>query len=76
MELQRLKNQGIIGASLLFNSFSKFNVRSSATFELNEFVEKFQAIKVPAGFEYNSATNEDWETIKSLQEKIAEHVHT
>jgi UDP-N-acetylglucosamine 4,6-dehydratase (inverting) len=45
-------------------------------FELNEFVEKFQAIKVPVGFEYNSGTNKDWETIKSLQEKIAEHVHT
>ena len=49
---------------------------TKTVFELNEFVEKFQAIKVPAGFEYNSATNEDWETIKSLQEKIAEHVHT
>ena len=40
-----------------------------------EFVEKFQAIKVPVGFEYNSGTNEDWETIESLQKKIEEHVN-
>jgi len=44
-------------------------------FDLNEFVEKFQAIKVPVGFQYNSGTNEDWETIESLKKKIQEHVH-
>jgi UDP-N-acetylglucosamine 4,6-dehydratase len=49
---------------------------SKTAFELNEFVEKFQAIKVPLGFVYNSGNNEDWETIESLQEKIAEHVKT
>ena len=44
-------------------------------FDLNEFVEKFQAIKVPVGFQYNSGTNQDWETIESLKKKIEEHVH-
>ena len=48
---------------------------SKTAFNLNEFVEKFQAIKVPVGFEYNSGTNEDWETIESLQKKIEEHVN-
>ena len=48
---------------------------SKTAFDLNEFVEKFQANKVPTGFEYNSGTNEDWETIESLKKKIEEHVH-
>ena len=48
---------------------------SKTAFDLNEFVEKFQANKVPTGFEYNSGTNEDWETIESLKKKIQEHVH-
>tara|TARA_B110001450_G_scaffold127987_1_gene120394 strand:- start:7210 stop:8211 length:1002 start_codon:yes stop_codon:yes gene_type:complete len=48
---------------------------SKTVFDLNEFVEKFQAIKVPIGFEYNSGTNEDWETIESLLKKIEEHVN-
>ena len=43
-------------------------------FELNEFVEKFQAIKVPEGFEYNSATNPEWETIETLKEKIQKYL--
>ena len=48
---------------------------SKTAFDLNEFVKNFQAIKVPVGFEYNSSTNEEWETIESLKKKIEEHVH-
>ena len=43
-------------------------------FELNEFVEKFKAIKVPVGFQYNSGTNQDWETIETLKEKIQKYL--
>ena len=43
-------------------------------FDLNEFVEKFQAIKVPVGFQYNSGTNQDWETIETLKEKIQKYL--
>jgi UDP-N-acetylglucosamine 4,6-dehydratase len=72
-------HEEMITASDSYNTWDLGNyyviLPSKTAFELNEFVEKFQAIKVPAGFEYNSGTNEDWETIKSLQEKIAKHVH-
>ena len=47
---------------------------SKTAFDLNEFVEKFQAIKVPVGFQYNSGTNQDWETIETLKEKIRKYL--
>ena len=45
-------------------------------FSMDEFIAKYNAKKVPVGFEYNSGTNEDWETVESLKEKISEHVQT
>jgi UDP-N-acetylglucosamine 4,6-dehydratase/5-epimerase len=47
---------------------------SQPIFDLNEFISKFSAKKVPQGFSYNSGTNEDWETVESMQELIKEHV--
>ncbi|WP_420386049.1 UDP-N-acetylglucosamine 4,6-dehydratase (inverting) [Roseivirga sp.] len=41
---------------------------------LEEFVQVHNANKVPEGFNYNSASNEEWETVESLRELIKEHV--
>ncbi len=42
--------------------------------ELEDFIKSFNAVKVPAGFAYNSGDNEEWETIESLRSLIKEHV--
>ena len=42
--------------------------------DLNEFIDHFNATKVPLGFKYNSGENEDWETVESLRELIRLHV--
>ena len=43
-------------------------------FNLDDFVSKFDARKVPEGFNYNSGENEEWETVSSLRKLIVEHV--
>jgi UDP-N-acetylglucosamine 4,6-dehydratase (inverting) len=42
--------------------------------KLEDFVEKFDAKKVTPGFQYNSAENEEWETVENLRDLIKEHV--
>lgn len=42
--------------------------------DLEEFVDKFNAVKVKTGFSYNSGENDDWETVDSLRKLIVEHV--
>jgi UDP-N-acetylglucosamine 4,6-dehydratase (inverting) len=39
---------------------------------LEEFISEFKAIKVPEGFYYNSAQNNEWESVASLKKLIAE----
>ena len=41
---------------------------------LSEFIDSFNAQKVPANFSYNSGENTEWETIASLRTLIKEHV--
>ncbi len=41
---------------------------------INEFVNKFSAIKVPVGFSYNSKDNTEWLTVEDLQELIRIHL--
>lgn len=41
---------------------------------LEDFVNTFNAKKVPLGFSYNSGDNNDWETVESLRTLIKEHV--
>ena len=36
----------------------------------DNFIEKFNAVKVTNGFSYNSGENTEWETIDSLKESI------
>lgn len=39
-----------------------------------EFIKHHNAKPVPVGFEYNSGTNEEWETVETLREKIKQYV--
>ncbi len=43
-------------------------------FDLEDFKSSFNAKPVPEGFQYNSGTNTDWETVVTLREKISENV--
>lgn len=47
---------------------------SAHKWSLEEFIKKFEAIKVPEGFSYNSGDNSEWETVESLRSLIVEHV--
>jgi FlaA1/EpsC-like NDP-sugar epimerase len=42
--------------------------------DLKEYIQHFKARLVPAGFNYSSGQNKDWETVESLRRLIAEHV--
>jgi UDP-N-acetylglucosamine 4,6-dehydratase (inverting) len=41
---------------------------------LKDFVEHFDAVKVPVGFNYNSGTNDEWLTVADIRTLIKEHV--
>ena len=41
---------------------------------LEDFIQEFNAVKVPYGFSYNSGENSEWETVEGLRELIIEHV--
>jgi UDP-N-acetylglucosamine 4,6-dehydratase (inverting) len=43
-------------------------------FNLRDFIASFGAVKVPEGFNYNSYTNTEWETVESLKFLIKEHL--
>ena len=43
-------------------------------FKIKDFVDSFSAKKVTEGFNYNSGSNAEWETIESLRNLIKEHV--
>ena len=43
-------------------------------FKIKDFVDSFSAKKVAEGFNYDSGTNTEWETIDSLRSLIKEHV--
>ncbi len=47
---------------------------SNPRWNLGEFIEKFDAKKVPYGFRYNSEQNTEWETVDSLRFLIKEHI--
>lgn len=47
---------------------------SRLTWDLDEFLKTFNAMRVPDGFAYNSGTNSEWETVESLRKLIKEHV--
>lgn len=43
-------------------------------FKINDYIVSFSAQKVEEGFNYDSGTNTEWETIESLRNLIKEHV--
>lgn len=43
-------------------------------FKLENFIDKFNAVKVEEGFSYNSGKNHQWESVESLRELIKKHV--
>ena len=47
---------------------------SVPSFNINDYISFFGAKKVVEGFNYNSGTNTEWETIESLRSLIKEHV--
>ena len=47
---------------------------SVPTFSISEFISAFNASKVPEGFNYDSGSNSEWETVESLRILIKEHV--
>lgn len=47
---------------------------ATLNWNLDQFVQEFNANKVPLGFSYNSGENEEWETVESLRKLIKEHV--
>ncbi len=49
-------------------------ILSQALNNLNQYVEKFNAKKVPLGFKYNSGTNTEWLAPEELRRLIIEHV--
>lgn len=49
-------------------------VPSVPKWDLEEYIEAFNAKKVAMGFKYNSGENTEWETVEGLRELIKEHV--
>lgn len=47
---------------------------SVPNFNVQEFIKHFNAKLVPAGFNYNSGDNTEWETVTTLRQLIKEHV--
>lgn len=46
----------------------------AANWNVDEYIEHFKAVKVAAGFNYNSGTNEEWLTVEQIRSLIKEHV--
>ncbi len=44
------------------------------SWKLDDYIQHFNATKVPSGFKYNSGQNTEWETVESLRRLIREHV--
>lgn len=49
-------------------------VPQTPNWKLDEFIQQFNAEKVPDGFAYDSGTNAEWETVESIRQLIKEHV--
>lgn len=71
-------HEEMITSSDSFNTYDLgkyFTILPSVpNFNLDEFMISFNAVKVPEGFNYNSGTNTEWETVEGLRELIKQHV--
>ena len=46
----------------------------SDSYTTADYTEHHQAVKVPFGFNYNSGSNTEWETVSSLRKHIVDHI--
>ncbi|MGD1003082.1 MAG: UDP-N-acetylglucosamine 4,6-dehydratase (inverting) [Minisyncoccia bacterium] len=53
--------------------FDKYYAILSADAKKEKYLQHFKAKEVAKGFQYNSGTNDKWETIESIREKIKEN---
>lgn len=71
-------HEEMITSSDSYNTFDLgkyFTILPSVpNFDLDKFTTFFNAHKVEEGFNYNSGTNTEWETVEGLRELIKEHV--
>lgn len=49
-------------------------IPQTPSWDIDQFVNKHNAVKVEEGFSYNSGDNTEWETVDSLRELIKQHV--
>jgi FlaA1/EpsC-like NDP-sugar epimerase len=49
-------------------------IPSTPRWNVKDFINEFNAVKVPVGFYYNSGENTEWETVDGLRKLIKEHV--
>jgi UDP-N-acetylglucosamine 4,6-dehydratase len=73
-------HEEMITSSDAFNTYDLgkyFTILPSVpNFNLKEFLKKFNAIKVPEGFNYDSGSNTEWETVESLRKLIKENLYS
>jgi UDP-N-acetylglucosamine 4,6-dehydratase (inverting) len=73
-------HEEMITSSDSFNTYDLgkyYTILPSVTnFDINDYIKKFNAQKVPTGFNYDSGTNSEWETVDSLRALIKQHVDT
>ncbi|MBB1287110.1 UDP-N-acetylglucosamine 4,6-dehydratase (inverting) [Flavisolibacter sp. BT320] len=71
-------HEEMISSSDSFNTYDlgKYYVILPQTHEWSreEFIDHFDATKVPVGFNYNSGTNEEWLSVEEIRSLIREHV--
>lgn len=71
-------HEEMITSSDSFNTYDlgKYYAILPAThkWDIEEFKKYFKASKVPQGFNYNSGSNTEWETVESLRDLIVEHI--
>jgi UDP-N-acetylglucosamine 4,6-dehydratase len=71
-------HEEMITSSDSFNTFDLGRyyaiIPSVPNWNVNNFIETFNAIKVPVGFNYNSGENSEWETVESIRGLIKEHL--
>jgi hypothetical protein len=49
-------------------------IPSVTNFNIKDYISAFNAVKVKEGFNYDSGTNTEWETVDSLRKLIRENV--
>jgi UDP-N-acetylglucosamine 4,6-dehydratase (inverting) len=54
--------------------FDKYYAILSVEAKKEKYLNHFNAKEVEKGFKYNSGTNDDWETVESMQKKIIKYV--